>query len=167
MPILDILSHLYLPLFGISSCLIVYFTSLMYVLEAARNNDGKVARSAWRNYDDFNEYFWSPTCFKLSWPMRKNSPFLLNPKKRRRAFTITAFNTSHINLDTSKYVLSIGPTFAIMNFVESCLDLLLMFGAYSTAEDMAITRLIIRFPCHTRLFAQCVNNLQVCSAGNS
>ncbi|KAK1286687.1 Callose synthase 10 [Acorus calamus] len=26
--------------------------------EAARNNNGKAAHSAWRNYDDFNEYFW-------------------------------------------------------------------------------------------------------------
>lgn len=23
-----------------------------------RNNNGKAAHSAWRNYDDFNEYFW-------------------------------------------------------------------------------------------------------------
>ncbi|CAI9283711.1 unnamed protein product [Lactuca saligna] len=29
--------------------------------EAERNNNGKTAHSAWRNYDDFNEYFWSPT----------------------------------------------------------------------------------------------------------
>lgn len=26
--------------------------------EAARNNNGKAAHSKWRNYDDFNEYFW-------------------------------------------------------------------------------------------------------------
>jgi len=26
--------------------------------EADRNNNGKAAHSAWRNYDDFNEYFW-------------------------------------------------------------------------------------------------------------
>jgi len=29
-----------------------------YFQEAARNNGGKAAHSAWRNYDDFNEYFW-------------------------------------------------------------------------------------------------------------
>lgn len=28
------------------------------VQEAGRNNNGKAAHSAWRNYDDFNEYFW-------------------------------------------------------------------------------------------------------------
>ncbi|KAF3437237.1 hypothetical protein FNV43_RR19990 [Rhamnella rubrinervis] len=144
--------------------------------EAARNNNGKAAHSAWRNYDDFNEYFWSPACFELSWPMRKDSSFLLKPKKRKRtgkstfvehrtffhlyrsfhrlwiflalmfqALTIIAFNDGAINLDTFKSVLSIGPTFAIMNFIESFLDVVLMFGAYSTARGMAISRLVIRF----------------------
>ncbi|XWS47846.1 hypothetical protein CRYUN_Cryun13aG0020200 [Craigia yunnanensis] len=144
--------------------------------EAARNNNGKAAHSSWRNYDDFNEYFWSPACFELSWPMRRDSPFLLKPKKWKRtgkstfvehrtflhlyrsfhrlwiflvlmfqALAIIAFRRGHINLDTFKILLSIGPTFAIMNFIESCLDVLLMFGAYTTARGMAISRLVIRF----------------------
>nr|XP_048330411.1 callose synthase 10 isoform X2 [Ziziphus jujuba var. spinosa] len=148
------------------------------VKEAERNNNGKAAHSAWRNYDDFNEYFWSPACFELSWPMRMDSPFLLKPRPKKgkrtgkstfvehrtyfhlyRSFhrlwiflaimfqilTIIAFNKGRINLDTFKIVLSIGPTFAIMNFVESCLDVVLMFGAYTTARGMAISRLVIRF----------------------
>lgn len=145
--------------------------------EADRNNNGKAAHSAWRNYDDFNEYFWSPACFELDWPMRKNSPFLLKPLKKGKrtgkstfvehrtflhlyrsfhrlwiflalmfqALAIIAFNDGKINLYTFKSVLSIGPTFAIMNFVESCLDVVLMFGAYTTARGMAISRLVIRF----------------------
>ncbi|KAM1322404.1 hypothetical protein ACFX2I_015187 [Malus domestica] len=143
--------------------------------EAARNNNGKAAHSAWRNYDDFNEYFWSPACFELKWPMRRDSPFLFKPKKRKRtgkstfvehrtffhlyrsfhrlwiflalmfqALAIIAFN-GHINLDTLKTVLSIGPTFVIMNFIESFLDVVLMFGAYTTARGMAVSRLVIRF----------------------
>ncbi|GAY50987.1 hypothetical protein CUMW_130860, partial [Citrus unshiu] len=113
-------------------------------LEAARNNNGKASHSSWRNYDDFNEYFWSPACFELKWPMREESPFLFKPKKRKRALTILAFRKEKINLKTFKTILSIGPTFAIMNFIESCLDVLLMFGAYSTARGMAISRLVIR-----------------------
>ncbi|XP_028959712.2 callose synthase 10 [Malus domestica] len=144
--------------------------------EAAGNNNGKAAHSAWRNYDDFNEYFWSPACFGLSWPMRRDSPFLLKPKKGKRtgkstfvehrtffhlyrsfhrlwiflalmfqALAIIAFNKGRINLDTIKTVLSIGPTFAIMSFIESFLDVVLMFGAYTTARAMAISRLVIRF----------------------
>ncbi|KAI5664996.1 hypothetical protein M9H77_24319 [Catharanthus roseus] len=144
--------------------------------EAARNSNGKASHSEWRNYDDFNEYFWSPACFELSWPLKKESAFLLKPKKGKRtgkstfvehrtflhlyrsfhrmwmfliimfqALAIIAFNDGRINLDTFKSVLSVGPTFAIMNFVESCLDVLLMFGAYTTARGMAISRLFIRF----------------------
>ncbi|KAK7411053.1 hypothetical protein VNO78_02407 [Psophocarpus tetragonolobus] len=147
--------------------------------EADRNNNGKAAHSAWRNYDDFNEYFWSPACFELSWPMRTESPFLLKPSTSKRskrtakssfvehrtflhlyrsfhrlwiflalmfqALTIVAFNHGHINLDTFKKILSIGPSFAIMNFVKSCLDVLLTFGAYTTARGMAVSRLVIKF----------------------
>ncbi|RXH96125.1 hypothetical protein DVH24_008625 [Malus domestica] len=113
--------------------------------EAAGNNNGKAAHSAWRNYDDFNEYFWSPACFGLSWPMRRDSPFLLKPKKGKRALAIIAFNKGRINLDTIKTVLSIGPTFAIMSFIESFLDVVLMFGAYTTARAMAISRLLCAY----------------------
>ncbi|XP_052176663.1 callose synthase 10 [Diospyros lotus] len=144
--------------------------------EAGINNNGKASHSAWRNYDDFNEYFWSRACFELGWPMKRESSFLMKPKKWKRtgkstfvehrtffhlyrsfhrmwiflvvmfqALTITAFNDGKINLDTFKTVLSVGPTYTIMNFIESCLDVLLTFGAYSTARGMAISRLFIRF----------------------
>ncbi|XP_024168978.1 callose synthase 10 [Rosa chinensis] len=155
---------------------IVYPIYETLAAEAARNNNGKAAHSAWRNYDDFNEYFWSPACFDLGWPMRRDSTFLLKPKKWKRTgkstfvehrtflhlyrsfhrlwiflalmfqgLAIIAFNDGKINSDTVKSVLSIGPAFAIMNFVESSLDVLLMFGAYTTARGMAISRLVIRF----------------------
>lgn len=144
--------------------------------EAARNNNGKSAHSAWRNYDDFNEYFWSPACFELNWPMKKESPFLRSPNNKKRTgkstfvehrtflhlyrsfhrmwiflivmfqgLTIIAFNDGKLNLNTFKTLLSIGPTYAILKFLECCLDVLLMFGAYSTARGMAISRLVIRF----------------------
>lgn len=38
--------------------------------ESKKSNDGKAPHSAWCNYDDLNEYFWSPDCFSLGWPMR-------------------------------------------------------------------------------------------------
>ncbi|XP_054805472.1 callose synthase 10 isoform X2 [Prosopis cineraria] len=144
--------------------------------EASNNDNGKAAHSAWRNYDDFNEYFWSPTCFDLGWPIKRESSFLLKPKKSKRtgkssfvehrtflhlyrsfhrlwiflalmfqALTIIAFNHGHIDLDTFKTILSIGPSFAIMNFIKICLDVLLTFGAYTTARGMAVSRLVIQF----------------------
>ncbi|MBA0644158.1 hypothetical protein Goklo_028362, partial [Gossypium klotzschianum] len=139
--------------------------------EAARNNNGKAAHSSWRNYDDFNEYFWSPACFELSWPMRRESPFLLWPKKGKRtgkssfvehrtflhlyrsfhrlwiflvvmfqALAIIAFRKGHLNLNTFKILLSIGPTFAIMNFIETLrliLGLLQKFPACHTLSEMS------------------------------
>ncbi|PWA73942.1 glycosyl transferase, family 48 [Artemisia annua] len=46
--------------------------------EAKRNRGGKASHSSWRNYDDLNEYFWQDTCFKLGWPMDRNSDFFVN-----------------------------------------------------------------------------------------
>nr|VDD13422.1 unnamed protein product [Brassica rapa] len=36
----------------------------------SKNATGKAAHSDWSNYDDLYEYFWSPDCFYLGWPMR-------------------------------------------------------------------------------------------------
>ncbi|XP_038985106.1 putative callose synthase 8 isoform X2 [Phoenix dactylifera] len=43
--------------------------------EAQKNQNGIADHSAWRNYDDLNEYFWSVDCFKLGWPMRPDNDF--------------------------------------------------------------------------------------------
>uniref|UniRef100_A0ACD5TTT0 Uncharacterized protein n=1 Tax=Avena sativa TaxID=4498 RepID=A0ACD5TTT0_AVESA len=50
--------------------------------EAANNNNGRAAHSAWRNYDDFNEFFWSSKCFQLGWPWKLNSPFFSKPTRK-------------------------------------------------------------------------------------
>ncbi|KAI5662092.1 hypothetical protein M9H77_21415 [Catharanthus roseus] len=46
--------------------------------EARRNKGGKASHSAWRNYDDLNEYFWSPKCFKMGWPMDRKADFFVH-----------------------------------------------------------------------------------------
>ncbi|XP_015581453.2 putative callose synthase 8 isoform X1 [Ricinus communis] len=38
--------------------------------EAEKSKGGTADHSTWRNYDDLNEYFWSPDCFQIGWPMR-------------------------------------------------------------------------------------------------
>ncbi|XP_021735292.1 callose synthase 7-like [Chenopodium quinoa] len=48
--------------------------------EARRNKGGTASHSAWRNYDDLNEYFWSKKCFKLGWPMDRTADFF--PKEK-------------------------------------------------------------------------------------
>ncbi|KAJ1401280.1 Glycosyl transferase, family 48 [Sesbania bispinosa] len=43
--------------------------------EAEKSKNGTAPHSAWCNYDDLNEYFWSPDCFSLGWPMRDDGEF--------------------------------------------------------------------------------------------
>ncbi|KAL4198845.1 hypothetical protein AMTRI_Chr03g48090 [Amborella trichopoda] len=43
--------------------------------EAQKSKNGTARHSQWRNYDDLNEFFWSPDCFQLGWPMRTETNF--------------------------------------------------------------------------------------------
>ncbi|XP_028182986.1 callose synthase 9-like [Glycine soja] len=154
--------------------------------EAANNDNGKAPHSSWRNYDDFNEYFWSIHCFELSWPWRKSSPFFQKPQPRSKkmlipgssrhqgktsfvehrtffhlyhsfhrlwiflfmmfqGLTILAFNNGKLNAKTLREVLSLGPTFVVMKFFESVLDIFMMYGAYSTTRRSAVSRIFLRF----------------------
>ncbi|QCE05705.1 callose synthase [Vigna unguiculata] len=154
--------------------------------EAANNDNGKAPHSSWRNYDDFNEYFWSLHCFELSWPWRKTSPFFQKPHPRSKKMLISgssrhqgktsfvehrtffhlyhsfhrlwiflvmmfqglailAFNDGQFNGKTLREVLSLGPTFFVMKFFESVLDIFMMYGAYSTTRRLAISRIFLRF----------------------
>ncbi|CAL9780103.1 unnamed protein product [Musa acuminata subsp. burmannicoides] len=52
-------------------------------VEASRN--GTAPNSAWRNYDDINEYFWSNHCFeRLRWPLDRSKDFFLTPPNKNR-----------------------------------------------------------------------------------
>ncbi|KDP44403.1 hypothetical protein JCGZ_19418 [Jatropha curcas] len=154
--------------------------------EAGNNENGRAPHSSWRNYDDFNEYFWSLHCFELSWPWRKNSSFFQRPKPRTKyllkttgsqrrgktsfvehrtflhlyhsfhrlwiflvmmfqGLTIFAFNNQNFNSKTLREVLSLGPTFMVMKFLESVLDVIMMYGAYSTTRRVAVSRIFLRF----------------------
>ncbi|KAI4307526.1 hypothetical protein L6164_030703 [Bauhinia variegata] len=155
-------------------------------LEAANNDNGKAPHSSWRNYDDFNEYFWSLHCFELSWPWRKDKSFFQKPQSRSKnvlksgrsqgcgktsfvehrtflhlyhsfhrlwiflfmmfqGLTIIAFNNGDLNAKTLREVLSLGPTYVLMKFLESVLDIVMMYGAYSTSRRYAVSRIFLRF----------------------
>ncbi|VFQ64399.1 unnamed protein product [Cuscuta campestris] len=64
--------------------------------EAKRNKGGKTSHSAWRNYDDLNEYFWSDKCFELGWPMKQSAEFFVRPYDSRKS------NADHSNVATGK-----------------------------------------------------------------
>ncbi|KAK4482394.1 hypothetical protein RD792_009549 [Penstemon davidsonii] len=154
--------------------------------EATNNDNGRAPHSAWRNYDDFNEYFWSLHCFELSWPWRKSSIFFLKPTPRSKnilkstggkrcgktsfvehrtflhlyhsfhrlwiflvimfqGLAVIAFNNGNFNSKTRRELLSVGPTYFVMKFIQSVLDIIMMYGAYSTSRQLAVTRIFLRF----------------------
>ncbi|GJN09286.1 hypothetical protein PR202_ga27282 [Eleusine coracana subsp. coracana] len=50
--------------------------------ETANNKNGRAAHSEWRNYDDFNEFFWSLNCFNLGWPWKLENLFFSKPSRK-------------------------------------------------------------------------------------
>lgn len=53
--------------------------------EVRSSNGGSKPHSAWRNYDDLNEYFWSRKCFgSLRWPLERSSKYLSTASKETR-----------------------------------------------------------------------------------
>lgn len=53
--------------------------------EADNSRNGTAPHSAWRNYDDINEYFWSKRCFdKLKWPIDTGSTFFVTTNKGKK-----------------------------------------------------------------------------------
>ncbi|KAH7651839.1 callose synthase protein [Dioscorea alata] len=53
--------------------------------EVDSSRNGTAPHSAWRNYDDINEYFWSRRCFdRLRWPLDLSTNFFAPPPNRKR-----------------------------------------------------------------------------------
>ncbi|CAA7398033.1 unnamed protein product [Spirodela intermedia] len=51
--------------------------------ESKKSKNGKAPHSAWCNYDDLNEYFWSDDCFSLGWPMHDDGEFFKSTHESR------------------------------------------------------------------------------------
>jgi len=52
--------------------------------EVENSKNGTAPHSAWRNYDDINEYFWSRRCFeKMKWPIDVGSTFFVVSGRKR------------------------------------------------------------------------------------
>ncbi|KAJ6379271.1 hypothetical protein OIU76_015981 [Salix suchowensis] len=53
--------------------------------EVDRSFNGAAPHSAWRNYDDLNEYFWSKRCFdRLKWPIDLGSNFFVTSGSKKK-----------------------------------------------------------------------------------
>ncbi|XXG90080.1 hypothetical protein AAC387_Pa12g1925 [Persea americana] len=58
------------------------YKTIQAEVDSSRN--GTAPHSAWRNYDDINEYFWSRRCFdKLKWPIDGSSSFFVSGNRRK------------------------------------------------------------------------------------
>ncbi|KAK6229181.1 hypothetical protein SCA6_018132 [Theobroma cacao] len=57
--------------------------------EAEKNKSGTADHSTWRNYDDLNEFFWSPDCFLIGWPMRLEHDFFCTQSPKKQKFKIS------------------------------------------------------------------------------
>ncbi|KAF3599981.1 hypothetical protein F2Q69_00039040 [Brassica cretica] len=154
--------------------------------EAFNSGNGGAPHSSWRNYDDFNEYFWSLQSFKLGWPWRTSSSFFQKPRPRAKfelktgrekhrgktsfvehrtflhlyhsfhrlwiflamtfqALAIVAFNEKSLaSRKTLREILSLGPTYVVMKFSKSVLDVIMIYGAYSTTRRLAVYRMFLR-----------------------
>ncbi|XP_047308713.1 callose synthase 7-like isoform X2 [Impatiens glandulifera] len=77
--------------------------------EVKRNKGGKTSHSAWRNYDDLNEYFWSRKCLDIDWPFQ--------PKKAGADFFVHANEKETPNLGRRNQVTA-GKRKPKTNFVE-------------------------------------------------
>lgn len=167
--------------------------------EAKASQNGKVPHSHWRNYDDFNEYFWQPSCFlELGWPWRTDSGFFRPPvmkdakqvaaptqnaaQPRRikhkvgkvhfvehrsgfhlyhsfhrlwiflvcmlQGLTIWAFCSEdgklNLHVRTIKKIMSVGPTFVVMKFIQSIFDVVFMWGAFKSTRLTTVARMLLR-----------------------
>ncbi|KAK3433100.1 hypothetical protein EUGRSUZ_D00622 [Eucalyptus grandis] len=66
----------------LKSVVMPIYRTIQTEVEGSRN--GSAPHSAWRNYDDLNEYFWSRRCFKtLKWPMDLSCNYFATASKSK------------------------------------------------------------------------------------
>lgn len=57
--------------------------------EVNRSNNGTKPHSAWRNYDDINEYFWRRSCLStLEWPLNRSCAFFVPPDTTDKTYRV-------------------------------------------------------------------------------
>ncbi|KAG0472359.1 hypothetical protein HPP92_016905 [Vanilla planifolia] len=118
--------------------------------EAMKSNNGKSSNSVWCNYDDLNEYFWSPDCFSLGWPMRDDGDFFksIRESKSGKAMIIIAWGGYTMNEILDKDFLydmsSVFITAAFLRVLQNMLDLLLNFPGYHRWKFIAVMRNVLK-----------------------
>ncbi|XP_012700877.1 callose synthase 5 [Setaria italica] len=119
--------------------------------EAGKSQHGKTPHSAWSNYDDLNEYFWTPDCFSLGWPMRDDGDFFKSVHDSRpvtMAMLIFAWNDYSVTQILQKDLLyslsSVFVTAAFLQFLQSILDFILNFPGSHKCKFIDALRNILK-----------------------
>ncbi|KAF8011957.1 hypothetical protein BT93_I0167 [Corymbia citriodora subsp. variegata] len=100
-------------------------TPLYRVLEkeAVKSKNGKAPYSAWCNYDDLNEYFWSADCFSLGWPMRDDGDFFKSTRVLDLVLNFPGYHRwrfSHVSRNVLKILVSLAWTIILpLCYVQS------------------------------------------------
>ncbi|KAJ1405051.1 Vacuolar protein sorting-associate protein Vta1/Callose synthase, N-terminal [Sesbania bispinosa] len=116
--------------------------------EAKKSRNGKAPHSAWCNYDDLNEYFWSHDCFSLGWPMRDDGDFFKSTSDLAQVMFIIAWDgislTDIFQKDVLYSLSSIFITASILRLLQSILDLILNFPGHHRWEFTYLLRNILK-----------------------
>jgi len=80
---------------------VIYPLYEIMAAEAANNKNGRAPHSEWRNYDDFNEFFWSHKCFHLGWPWKLSDPFFSKPSRKDKVVFYINHNHNYFDLSVS------------------------------------------------------------------
>ncbi|KAI3456263.1 hypothetical protein Pfo_012926 [Paulownia fortunei] len=128
--------------------------------EAARSRNGTAPHSAWRNYDDINEYFWSRKCFKrVKWPFDLSSNFFSADREKRvgktgfveqRTFwnVFRSFDRLWVLLilyfQAAAILLTIFITWSGLRFVQSILDAGTQYSLVTRDTKLLGVRMVLK-----------------------
>ncbi|KAF2314466.1 hypothetical protein GH714_026752 [Hevea brasiliensis] len=122
--------------------------------EAEKNKSGTADHSTWRNYDDLNEYFWSPDCFQIGWPMRLDHEFFCvqasnKHKVKKTAMIIMACHDLGSPLEMLdaiifEDVMSVFITCAILKLIQAILDIVFTWKARFTMDISRKRKLLLK-----------------------
>ncbi|EFJ07568.1 glucan synthase like 7 [Selaginella moellendorffii] len=131
--------------------------------EAANTNDGKASHAASRNYDDFNEYFWSHKCFELHWPWKRNGSFFLRPKPKKRntnpdlQYRKGRYGGKVLFVEHRTFIHMYHSFHRLWIFLVLMLQALTIFAFHENLHLVTIKRLLSLGPTYVVMkFAQCV-----------
>ncbi|GFZ05671.1 glucan synthase-like 5 [Actinidia rufa] len=119
--------------------------------EVGNSKNGTAPHSAWRNYDDINEYFWSRRCFdKLKWPIDVGSNFFVTNRKGKHAAIIVAWEQKEFpwqaleSRSIQARALSVFLTWTFLRFLQSLLDAGMQYSLVSRETLWLGVRMVLK-----------------------